>query len=510
MGQPRIGRQEGGTPEPGLARLAQSGQGHEAGLGDEDAVSVGETDDFDAVHAADRFGFPLVAFVKPGIHQFRELGIGGHPPFVSQFHVGDVVFHIQLGLVVNRSGRWLAVVFRQILIAVSPLVGCPVIHLLGLRFAPGVVIAGLLGLGGAHVEGCPRDRQPDVDGGRGGDVISVEGQPCVLVGDGAETGAMDGERLVQRNLGEGAVQFGIGDVQSLGKRSRKEGGEVVLPGDETAFWCEHGHRGVRTILRNRGHDGPALFEGDRHVSGQRLLAGRFEGHGTDPFVRHAEPRAAAHVIECHQVAFADAHGGECLVGESPFFSLLDVFDRYPHMIAIEVVVGRIRIHRPVTGDGAAAVSGTDRTFEGDRRLRRRVRRSEYPIGRLSAEDGDLLLRGPPDACPVGLDGRPGVGIVGPGGLERHFLRKVDVLLAGAGQGGRQEQRATDERQVFHGRPPGLIVPPVVVSDVFVAALPGAAADDIVHGQDNLADRRGDILLPPDPGGFVRGDHMLSC
>ena len=159
------------------------------------------------------------------------------------------------------------------------------------------------------------------------------------------------------------------------------------------------------------------------------------------------------MIEGEQVAFTDAHGRENLVGESPFLSLLGVLDRQPDMIAFQVVAGTMRIHRPITGDGtAAAVSGLERPFEGDRRLGRRVRGSEFPVGIIVGEDGDLLARRPPDARSVGLDGRPRVGIVGPGGLERQCPGKVEVLLAGAGQGDRQEQRTAEEYLLFHIRP----------------------------------------------------------
>ena len=206
-------------------------------------VSVCETGNLDAVHAVDRFECPLVAAVISSIHQFLELGLDGHPPFVAQFHVGGIVFRVQLDFVVDRSGRCFIIVFFQRLFVITPFIGAPVIDFLGLRLAPGVVIAGLRGLGGAQVEGGPLDRKTQVDGGGGGDVISPEGKPGVLSGDGAEAGAADGDGLVQRDFGKRAVQFGVGNVQSLRERAWKEGGEVVLPGDESAFRGGHRHRG---------------------------------------------------------------------------------------------------------------------------------------------------------------------------------------------------------------------------------------------------------------------------
>ena len=157
-------------------------------------------------------------------------------------------------------------------------------------------------------------------------------------------------------------------------------------------------------------------------------------------------------MECHPFVVTEADCGKGLVGKSPFLSRLKGFDFQPQFSIVIVVARTIGIHTDITGGGTAAISVVQGAFESGRRLGGRVRRREFAGGIVRAEDVDLLIRRPPDARSVRLDGRPRVGIVGPGGLECHFLRRVGVLFAGAGPGGRQEQRAENECQLFHIRP----------------------------------------------------------
>ena len=153
--------------------------GNIAGERQENAVVVGQTDDFEAGDAVDRFILPLVTVVIPGVEQFLHFGVGGYPPIAAQLHVGDIIFRVQQVLVVDRTVLAVVVVFGEIArIRVVPFVGAGIEQGFRLGLTPGIVVAVLLRFGGAQVERSPLDREAQVDGGRGGD-----GRGGILDGD---------------------------------------------------------------------------------------------------------------------------------------------------------------------------------------------------------------------------------------------------------------------------------------------------------------------------------------
>ena len=125
------------------AQLVEVGAPLTAPCGQEQSFPVG-TSEQPTVHAVKRCPYRGTVIKK-----FTLLLGRGHAPIVTPVDVCRIVLEIQMGLVIHKAvvaKFTVGAVLRQcFVVAVAPLVGAPVVVVLGRRLAPGEVVAIFLG-----------------------------------------------------------------------------------------------------------------------------------------------------------------------------------------------------------------------------------------------------------------------------------------------------------------------------------------------------------------------------
>ena len=117
----------------------------------ENRLPVGTRDQM-TIHAVSRRPCPFTP-----INQFFLLYLGRHAPRATQVHIGGIVIKIQIFLVVHCTIRAIGTVLCQrVLATVTPLVGAPIIVVLGFGLAPGEVVAVVLRVVGTDVHCRPQ------------------------------------------------------------------------------------------------------------------------------------------------------------------------------------------------------------------------------------------------------------------------------------------------------------------------------------------------------------------